>query len=177
MVAVTGGQTPMMANMVLPPPTLKTCASGPHGWSSRAVGNDSASSRMAATCRLALIAPVYRPSRGRRSGPGLGVVEPLVNDPRQPAGVVDAPEPELGACLLGAGRVPIHVADSEHALEHRLRDVDVLDAAELRRVLLPRDDASSDVDARAGQVVGGGPQPQPADHVGADQRQHGHAEE
>src|SRR4051812_650021 len=96
----------MMANMRLPPPTLNTCVSGPNGWSSRASGNDSASARRRSGQPVALVM--------------LGDVQPLVDDAHDRAGVLDAAEAELGAGLLGAGRVPVDVADAEQPLEQGL---------------------------------------------------------
>src|SRR3954451_3068898 len=84
----------------------------------------------------------------------------------QLVGVGDAAELEVG--VLGAGGVEVERADAEDAVEERLRQVHVLDAVDVRRALVPGEDALADDDPPVGDRVQGGD----ALHPALDQADH-----
>ena len=82
-------------------------------------------------------------------------------------GVRHAGEDEV--VVVAGGGVEVDVADLEHALEHRLLVVHVLDALQARLLDLPRDDPALDVQPpRGDRVVDGDPLDQAGEHHDGD---------
>ena len=84
---------------------------------------------------------------------GAAAVGRVVDHVDDLGGVGDAGEDEV--VVVAGGGVEVDVADLEHALDHRLVVVDVLDPLEPRLLDRPRDDPALDVQAAVGDRVAG----------------------